>query len=614
MVKLVLNHVNTVIVGSFYPDYQVNQGVHDAIRKELSYLVPDSDYSALFKAQKWDGRISLYSKRNQSFPTGCVTRLARLLNDLDIEYEVEDIRVRPRRTLDLTVDMGDREARFYQIEAVKRAYKNSRGILAVGTGGGKTIMSCLLLAKMGVGPVIFVVPSKSLLYQTADEFEKYLRLNGETVQVGRIGDGLFEPQLDGINVCTYQTLLLAYDEIYKEKKGTDKSGNSYGPNVIIVEPMAGETVKKTTVQLLKDFEVAEAAHLEARARAKSIANESKPAYVELNQELQLLLDIASPSKSEIRRIGAVEKKLDKLKRSVQHKMKLATTKDRQAEEAARVAYNTRIHNEERKVVIKDLFERAQGFIVDEAHVAAVVIEKLGEHARNAFYRFGITATPYREDNQQIRIEGTFGRILINVSVSDLIKLGYLVKPFIRCIPIEHTEFSKDYDDAYDKHIIRDWERNYRIKQFAEEFFERGIPTIILVDRLEHGQILEAMIRNSVFVAGGDTGEDDPTEAERQFRKQILAKTQRNEQILIATKWANVGIDAPLLQGLILGGSESSMTTIMQQIGRVLRSAVGKVNAYVITFMSSQKHLHDHAVTREKIFRSEDEFDYKRVRS
>ena len=579
LVKIVLGNVYTTLVGGFSDDPAIAKGVHEALRKELSYLVPDSEWNAKFKAGQWDGRISLYKKTTQTFPTGCTTRVVELFKALEIPYKVEDRRVRPPRNLDIESDFGTRELRFYQTEAVDRGIPASRGILAVATGGGKTMMSCQLLAEMGVGPVIFIVPSKSLLHQTHDEFQKYLKIDGKPAKIGKIGDGIFEPQPDGINICTYQTMLLAYNEVFKEKAGKTKDGKTYGACSVIKDEFAGDRVRKTDQELLDAYESTKKDYDEALKRS------GKQYHLEH------------------------EKKRPKL-------IQKATKAFRDAYNKAKDAHENRLRTIENKRQIREIIEKAQGYLVDEAHVAAVVIEVLGQHAKNAYYRYGITATPYREDNQQIRIEGTFGRVLIRISASDLIDLEYLVKPYIRMIPIQHLEQSDSYQDAYDKHIVNNWERNFRIKQIAEECKKKGYPTMILVERLDHGVILESMVKDSAFVAGGDKGEDDPTEEERNFRRQMLAKTQRNEQILIATQWANVGIDAPALTVLILGGSGTSMVTTMQQIGRVLRTSpdTGKGFALIFDFMSDQKHLHDHAVRREKIYKSESAFDFKRIRS
>ncbi len=170
-----------------------------------------------------------------------------------------------------------------------------------------------------------------------------------------------------------------------------------------------------------------------------------------------------------------------------------------------------------------------------------------------------------------------------------------------------------YHDIYNKNIVNNWERNYRIKQFAEEFKSNNKPTIILVERKEHGELLEGLIQDAVFVPGGDKGEVDPSDEEKNYRRRMLNAVENNEIILIATQWANTGVDAPKIQCLILAGSNQSSVTTYQQIGRVLRCVGkdiddsvknGKADAVVIDFYVNQRILKAHSNLRKKVYRRE----------
>lgn len=139
------------------------------------------------------------------------------------------------------------------------------------------------------------------------------------------------------------------------------------------------------------------------------------------------------------------------------------------------------------------------------------------------------------------------------------------------------------------------------------------PTLILVERREHGAILESMIENSVFVPGGDKGEDDPTDEEKNYRRRMFNAVENNEIILIATQWANVGVDAPRISCLILAGSNQSSVTTYQQVGRVLRCVGkdiqdsiqnGKPDAIIVDFYSEQKNMKTQSNLRKKVYKNE----------
>lgn len=228
-----------------------------------------------------------------------------------------------------------------------------------------------------------------------------------------------------------------------------------------------------------------------------------------------------------------------------------------------------------------------------------------------------SATAYREDNQEIRMEGAMGRKLIEISASDLTDLGYLVPARVFMIRIEHIESTDDYREVYDKHIKHCWERNFRIKQAAEAFHEAGRPTLILVEHVEHGQILESMIKDSVFVAGSDKGEkdgwEDEPDVEKDYRRRMLNDCESGKIILIATSWAYTGVDAPAISTLVLAGTNKSAVTTYQQVGRVLRplgkdvaesEVNGKAEAIIVDFMDNQEDLHKHSVRRKKVYQQE----------
>ena len=307
------------------------------------------------------------------------------------------------------------------------------------------------------------------------------------------------------------------------------------------------------------------------------------------------------------------KDAEALRKKYERSLNTITKIELAAYKKAKTAWDNRQDILFQKAQVREVLSQCQAFIVDEAHVASVVIEELGKYAKHAFYKLGLSGTPWRTDNQEIRIEGALGRKIIQVSASDLIERGYLVPPKIFICKVNEQHHANTYPEVYTTNIVNNWERNYRIKQFAEEFKLKGRPTLILVERREHGSILESMIEDAVFVPGGDKGEEDPTDEEKNYRRRMLNAVESNEIILIATQWANVGVDAPRISCLILAGSNQSSVTTYQQVGRVLRCVGkdieesiknGKPDAIILDFSSDQKNLKTHINMRKKVYKNE----------
>ena len=579
MVEVEVYNDRSIIINHDDPMGKLPFPYQEALRNELSYKVPDSEWSAKYKTGQWDGRISLYVKRNQSFPTGLTMRVARLFDELNVTYKFSDKREKPVRDYSIDCDFMGKDLRDYQTISGDLALKNQRGMLALATGAGKTMTSCYIFHKLKVKPVVFVVPAIELLKQTQKEFEKYLRIDGEPIKVGIAGGGLCEINMEGINVVTYQTALNAFDKKYME------SSNK------IVED-SNESSKPTGL-LEKELDEATSKYKKARYTASGKLSD-------LYEQVELAEENGS-------------KDAEKLRKKYEREISLLIKNELAAYRKAQTAWDNRQSTLLQKSQVRNVIQNCNALIIDEAHLAAVVTEEIGNQAKNAYYRLGLSATPFRTDNQEIRIEGTLGGKVCEVSASDLVERGFLVPPKIFVVNISTVEPGQTYHEVYNLNIINCWERNFRIKQFAEGMKAKGTPTLILVERMEHGNILEGMIEDAVFVPGGDKGEVDPTDEEKNYRRRMLNAVENNEIILIATQWANVGVDAPKISGLILAGTSSSPVTTYQQVGRVLRCVGknvedsiknGKPEAIIIDFASSHKNLRSHVNMRKKVYKNE----------
>ena len=576
MIKVIINNSRSQIIGKLHPDTETNNSYHATLRKELGYMVKGVGWSPKYQDNQWDGIISLYNKKEQSFPTGLVSNVKETLSVLNIPAEYVDARIKPLSNANLKTifERKNRTLRFYQEDAVEKALKYGRGILSLATGAGKTLLTCEILARLNVAPVVFFVPGKSLLHQTYSEFSQYLEQNDKPAKIGRAGDTICDLNPNGINIITTGTGLAAYHETYLKSK--DK-----------VEKNVKEEEKENKTQETLRKELSE-----CKAKIKEL--EIKIGNIDI-LKMRLIPKNLSEYAEEIR---AVKKSYQKVNISLNSKDQL-------------------IKN---KAQIRWIIENSQCIVVDEAHVAAIVVQTLGEHAKKAYYRFGLSGTPFREDNQEIRIQGTLGRKIANVSSSMLIKLGYLAPPRVFMFKIDYLESADTYPEIYRKNITECWKRNWLIKRCAEEFRAAGFPVLIVVELKEHGSLLEGMIKDSVFVPGtGDEVDydEDTDEETNNYRKTMLRKTAKNEIIMIATQWANVGIDEPGLMVLIKAGSGKSANTSMQQNGRVMRclgkdieesKLNGKSFCIIIDFIDAEAHLHKHSMIRKKLYKLEEAFE------
>lgn len=262
------------------------------------------------------------------------------------------------------------------------------------------------------------------------------------------------------------------------------------------------------------------------------------------------------------------------------------------------------YDDSKKNIIKNLIENCVVMLCDEIqHWSAESCQIVSNSMKNARYRFGVSATPWRDQGDDILIDGCFGRMVAEVSASDLIKSGVLVKPHIFFVPIS-SNVGGSYHDVYKKCIVNNDHRNHIIKSMAEQLLLSNRKILILVRMIEHGNILEGMIKGSVFING---------ETEKKKRDDILSKMRSGHPgVVIASTIFDEGIDAKPLDALILAGAGKSPTRALQRIGRVIRSYENKKEAVVIDFYDDVKYLRVHSKKREKLYRSEKEFAVNRI--
>lgn len=260
-------------------------------------------------------------------------------------------------------------------------------------------------------------------------------------------------------------------------------------------------------------------------------------------------------------------------------------------------------------LIKAAVHEASVMIVDECHhVSCTSYSTISRASKNAYYRLGFTAT-LREDGADLLIHGATGRTLYAINASDLIKMGFLVKPTIYFInvpkPTNTMMYMGNYQKIYKNNIVENDIRNDLVVKAAAKLVDRKMNVLILVKQIVHGKTLYHRMKKigkTVFVQGQMSG---------QARQEILeAFKQHQIDILIATSLADEGLDLPNLNSVILAGSGKSSVKAFQRIGRVLRPYPGKEKAIVIDFNDSVKYLNRHSKRRLFLYKQESEFEIK----
>jgi superfamily II DNA or RNA helicase len=259
-------------------------------------------------------------------------------------------------------------------------------------------------------------------------------------------------------------------------------------------------------------------------------------------------------------------------------------------------------------IIRKLVQDVQCLITDEVHhLASDSFWTVYKNANNAFYRYGFSASPWRDDHADIMIEGGTAKQIIDIPASSLIDRNYLSPVDIYLYDFEHERQPRGirYAALYDQEIMNNTKRNQLIVDLALKAVDVGKSVLIAVTKIEHGEILEELLQKqdptAIFVHG---------ESNTDLRRKILdGLSNHTQRIAICTTIFGEGVDAPGLDVLINAKAGASSVDAFQLVGRVLRIAPGKKKAYVIDISDEGcRFFGPHSNERLKIYSTEKNYN------
>jgi superfamily II DNA or RNA helicase len=221
-------------------------------------------------------------------------------------------------------------------------------------------------------------------------------------------------------------------------------------------------------------------------------------------------------------------------------------------------------------------------VMDEAHHAPsrCFSEVVGRS--RARCRYGLTATPIREDGLSPLLDWTFGGARHVVDRADLIDAGQLVTPryeVIRtgCSPEAPTTWNRarrestlDFTGLVTM-LAEDNGRTRLVADLAVGSAAGGHVVLVLTTRVDHADAVARACDDLGAPAHVVTGS-----ASGKKRAERLADVREGRvRILIATQLADEGLDLPILDVCILALPSRAEGRTIQRVGRIMRPAPGK---------------------------------------
>jgi superfamily II DNA or RNA helicase len=251
---------------------------------------------------------------------------------------------------------------------------------------------------------------------------------------------------------------------------------------------------------------------------------------------------------------------------------------------------------EEQLTLEDMIDGVATVIVDEAHSAKGndLQTMLAGPLAHIPIRWGLTGTIPKDEVDQVRLLSCLGPVVGNITAKELQDKGVLSQCHVNIMQLQddHVEF-KSYQEEKE-YLTGDTNRLGWMADLTKKLALDG-NTLILIDRIETGHILQSLIPDSVFINGS---------VKNASRKEEYDSIQEaDNKVLIATYGvAAVGINIPRIFHLILIEPGKSFVRVIQSIGRGIRKAKDKDYVDIWDVTSTLKFSAKHMKARKVFYK------------
>jgi superfamily II DNA or RNA helicase len=256
--------------------------------------------------------------------------------------------------------------------------------------------------------------------------------------------------------------------------------------------------------------------------------------------------------------------------------------------------------------VREYLKKVEFIIGEEVHeISDSTYYNIIKNCPAASYRLGLTATPFMQTNTEanMRLLGAFGSVGMEVSEATLIDRGINARPIFKFASYSQPKklkFGSNYHKAIFEGITHCEERNKVIVEHAAKAAEHKLPTLILIQRQEHGRILKALCKDAGLRTEYIYGEDDSEQRRTCLRKLGNGKLD----VLIGSRIVDVGVDVPAIGLVIMAGGGKAEVAYRQRIGRGLREKRSGPNVcFILDFYDCHnRYLYDHYLERLRVIK------------
>jgi superfamily II DNA or RNA helicase len=253
-------------------------------------------------------------------------------------------------------------------------------------------------------------------------------------------------------------------------------------------------------------------------------------------------------------------------------------------------------NQEAEIVtLAEFLDGVKTVMVDEVHMAKANVLKnlLTQNLCNAPIRWGLTGTIPKEDFENQAIFASLGPVVNKVSAHELQEAGVLSNCHVNITQLIDLPEFKSYTDEV-KYLVTNKDRMTFVSKLIKGIANSG-NTLVLVNRIDTGNLLTEQIEDSVFISG----EVKTKDRKEEYDEIAIA----DNKIIVATYGvAAVGINIPRIFNLVLLEPGKSFVRVIQSIGRGIRKAEDKDFVQIWDITSTCKYAKKHLTERKKFYK------------
>lgn len=518
--------------------------------------------------------INLYYKTDKSFPTGYLSTVLTKGKKNGLEFTLTDKRIYPRPHLPFKVPQTHDPLWENQKEAMEEIKGHEVGTVGSATGSGKTRLIEETIALRSVKTLV-IVPYRLIQNQVAKRLSDTFGKRHVSIKIPKKDSdpNKFNPNYEA---PTYKKIGGNLKDLYDQpaETGPLTSGKKLGSSYSIdVKPDVPK--KKLGSSYGEEF------------------------FGGKNSD--------SPEESYFKKKGIDPKSGFKKKPFGSNKDKSFSKKDKPKKKKVSLGSNITV------ICFNSLQDASEEFlasiecvIIDECHhSSAITIREALDKMPKAAYRYGFSATPWRDksSDHKLLLSALGENIIYELGGEEATERGIIARPRLDVItsptPDQWLQDDRNWRMIVEKGIVGNTSRNKSIVKKAMELYENNHNVFICVDEIAHLEILQQRFKE----AGVDVliihGEQKGGINDANIKKIGSCTTGL---ISIGTMAVGEGTDMPNISAIILGSGGKASIRFLQRIGRGTRLSNGKTEVIVVDFEDwFNPTLLKHSRERKKIF-------------